>query len=209
MKTTAFAAALVAAGLFAPPSVAFAQADHPTVPKAGMSHATKMAAQDKTAPTRYVREAALSDMFEVAAGKLAITRARSNDVKDFARMMVKDHTESTKMLKDAIEQSKIGIKPPTKLDAAHQKKLDQLKSVKDANFDRRYMDMQVKAHTLALSLHQDYAVKGKVEPLKDAAGKIADTVKHHLEVAREVASKVATPSTSNTNPTTGLPRKGA
>ena len=209
MKITALSAALVAAGLLAFDAGGFAQAPVGTVPKSQMSHATKAAAQDKTAPARYVRDAAQTDLFEVEAGKLAITRARSNDVKDFARMMVKDHTETTEMLKDALAQSKLGIKPPTKLDASHRKMLDQLKGASATSFDRRYMDMQVKGHDLALSLHQDYATKGKADALKDAAGKIADIVKHHIEVAREVASKVAGSPASSRNPTTGLPRKGA
>jgi len=148
-------------------------------------------------------------MFEVQAGKLAITKGRNNDVKDFARAMVKDHSDSTKKLKDAIAEAKLKTKPPTKLDAAHQKMLDQLKTASASRFDRMYMDMQVKGHNQALALHKGYAAKGDVTQLKTAAGEISDVVQHHIEMANKVASEVAPPTASNSNRTTGLPRKGS
>ena len=209
MRWIGLSAALLAAGVLASGGGTFAQAQLGTQPKSQMSPTTRAAAQDKGVTSRYLRDAAQTDMLEVEAGKLAITRARSNDVKDFARRMVKDHTDSTKMLKDAVEASKTSVKLPTKLDAAHQKMLDQLKKASAASFDRRYMDMQVKGHKQALALHQGYAAKGAAGPIKDAAGKIAEVVKHHLDLAQQLASKVATPPASSFNPTTGLPRKGA
>jgi putative membrane protein len=43
----------------------------------------------------YVANAAIADMYEVEAGKIAQQRAKRADVKAFAAMMVKDHTATT------------------------------------------------------------------------------------------------------------------
>jgi putative membrane protein len=200
---------LIAAGILFADIAAFAQTNVGTQPKPEVSPATRSEAQTKSSTTRYIHDAAMTDMFEVQAGKLAITKGRNNDVKDFARAMVKDHSDSTKKLKDAIAEAKLKTKPPTKLDAAHQKMLDQLKTASASRFDRMYMDMQVKGHNQALALHKGYAAKGDVTQLKTAAGEISDVVQHHIEMANKVASEVAPPTASNSNRTTGLPRKGS
>src|SRR3954462_15124310 len=46
----------------------------------------------------FVTAAATSDMYEVAAGKLAAQRAHSPEVKEFARKMVAAHTKTTATL---------------------------------------------------------------------------------------------------------------
>lgn len=42
--------------------------------------------------TSFVRQAALSDMYEIQASQLAQTKATSADVKRFASRMIADHT---------------------------------------------------------------------------------------------------------------------
>jgi putative membrane protein len=175
----------------------------------GTAVAQATTSPSNTETTRYVRDAAIADKFEREAGQLAIVRGRAVEVKDFARMMVSDHSSSSSKIKDALKEAKSAIKPPTKLDAEHQKKLDQLKKASEANFDRMYMDMMVKGHNQALALHQGYANKGGVAPLRQAAGEIVPVVQKHLEHANKIASAVASPSVGTHNSTTGLPRKGS
>jgi putative membrane protein len=176
---------------------------------AAIAQATKPATSTKSETQRYVNEAAMTDKFEREAGQLAIVRGRAVEVKDYARMMVSDHNSSSDKIKDALKDANSNIKPPTKLDAVHQKKLDQLKGASEANFDRTYMDMMVKGHTQALALHRGYAGNGDVATLKKAAGEIAPVVQKHLEQANKIASVVSKPSSETHNSTTGLPRKGS
>jgi putative membrane protein len=207
--TGSWAVVLAAAGILAFDIGAFAQTQHGTQPKSEMSQTTKSEAQDKSATSRYIRQASMSGMFEVEAGKLALIKARNNAVKDFARQMVNDHTDWNKKLENAVAEGKVATKPAAKLDAEHQKKLDQLKSADTARFDRLYMDTQVKGHNQALALHKGYAANGDVEPLKNAAGELVPMVQHHLDMANKVASGIASPTATNSNRTTGLPRKGS
>jgi putative membrane protein len=108
-------------------------------------------------------------------------------VKDFANEMVKDHTESTQKLETAAEAQNLKLSPPSKLDADHQQKMDQLKNAKGDAFDKSYMQIQLDAHQKALDLHQQYAKSGDNAQLKQVAGEIAKVVSHHLDEAKKIS----------------------
>lgn len=139
-------------------------------------------------PANYVQTSGMSDLFEVEAGKLASRRARNGEVRSFARMMVKDHTASTRKIRDAVAASNLGIQPPTALDPQHQEKLTELRSASRAEFDRLYMEGQVEGHQEALKLQQSYGESGGDPNLKAVASQLAPIVQHHLDEAQTILS---------------------
>lgn len=139
-------------------------------------------------PANYVQTAGMSDLFEVEAGKVATRRARSSEVRSFARMMVKDHTESTGKIRSAVRSSNLGIQLPAALDPQHQEKLAALRSVPRAEFDRQYMEGQVEAHQEALKLQQSYGESGGDPNLKAVASQLTPIVQHHLDEAQTILS---------------------
>ena len=134
----------------------------------------------------FVTKAASTDMFEIAAAKLARKMATSKDVKDFAAMMIKDHTKSTMALKAAIKDSGQDLAPPAELPPEMQAKLDKLMATDPAGFDKAYMDSQVDAHKTALGVMKGYAAGGDVAQIKAFASVTADTVHMHLDHAKMV-----------------------
>ncbi len=133
----------------------------------------------------FVENAARSDMLEIRAGKLALGRSHDPAVKDFAREMIKAHTETTRALKAHLPP---GLTPPAELDQRRQGMLDDLKASKPAEFDKRYIDQQVAAHQEALTLMKGYAAHGDRTRLKAAAAKAVPIVEHHLEMAKQLAA---------------------
>ena len=127
--------------------------------------------------------AAKSDAFEIAAAKLAETRASSADVKSFAKKMIAGHTESTAKIKAAAAKAEPPIKPDSTLTDDQNGKLDDLRKLKGEDFDTAYISGQVAAHKDALSLMKTYADKGEVQSLKTAAAEIAPVVQQHLDMA--------------------------
>jgi putative membrane protein len=130
----------------------------------------------------YVQKAAVGDLFEIETSRLAETQASNAKVKTFAEMMVADHTQSSQKIAAAA-----GTTLPTKLDQQHQDQLAQLQKASGADFDRSYIELQVKAHTDALQLHQDYAANGSDPKLKAVAAEIVPVVSHHLDEAKRLA----------------------
>jgi len=135
----------------------------------------------------FVQKAALSDMYEVEAGKIASQKGQSDTVKNFGQMMVDAHSKTTKELKDIVASNNIKVDLPNKLDSKHQKLIDDLKAASDADFDKTYAKQQVDGHQDAVSLFDAYSKKGDNAPLKAFAQKTLPVIQQHLEEAKKLA----------------------
>jgi putative membrane protein len=131
----------------------------------------------------FVKEAATSDMLEIAAAKIAEDKGNAEE-KKFAAQMVTDHTKTTSDLKGLVSGGAVKAEIPSMLDSSSQKKLDKLKDTKPADFAGEYDPMQVSAHKDAVSLFERYSKSGDNAKLKDWAGKTLPTLQHHLQMAQ-------------------------
>jgi putative membrane protein len=142
------------------------------------------------APTTadFVKEVATSDMFEIAASKLAQDKGNAPE-KTFASQMIADHTKTSTELKGLVTGGKVKVELPTVLDSSHQSKLDKLKGESGKDFSADYDSQQVSAHKDAVSLFERYAKGGDNADLKDWASKTLPALKHHLEMAENLKKK--------------------
>ena len=138
----------------------------------------------------FVKTVAISDMFEIQSGQLAADKAQNGDVKSFGQEMVDDHSKTSEDLKELIKDEEIKVELPAKLDDEHQAKLDKLKGLSGNQFDKTYVQMQVKAHEKAVSLFEAYAAAGENDDLKDWAEDTLPTLKEHLKEANDLNAKV-------------------
>jgi putative membrane protein len=130
----------------------------------------------------FVKEAATSDMLEIAAAKIAEQKGNAEE-KKFAAEMVTDHTKTSTELKGLVSSEAVKADIPAALDSASQKKLDKLKDAKPEDFAGDYDPMQVSAHKDAVSLFERYSKSGENAKLKDWAGKTLPALQHHLDMA--------------------------
>jgi putative membrane protein len=142
-------------------------------------------ANEAAAPD-FVTKAAMTDMYEIEAAKVALARSQNAEVKAFAQMMIDDHTKSTNNLKSAIAASGLTLTPPTALDEAHADKVQDLKDKDAADFDKAYIEDQVDGHQMALDLHQRYANDGDNAALKGFAATTAPVVQGHYDHAKQL-----------------------
>jgi len=133
----------------------------------------------------FVKEVAISDMFEIASNKLGQEKGNAAE-KTFASQMVSDHTKTSNELKELVSSGKVKAELPTTLDSAHQSKLDKLKDKSGKDFSSDFDSMQVSAHKDAVSLFERYAKGGDNADLKNWAGKTLPALKHHLEMAENL-----------------------
>jgi putative membrane protein len=134
----------------------------------------------------FVKEAAMSDMTEVAAAKLGLERGNAQE-KTFATQMITDHTKTSEELKSmAPADAKAAI--PTALDSSSQGNIDKLKNAKPDDFSSDFDSMQVSAHKDAVSLFERYAKGGDDPKLKDWAGKTLPALHHHLDMAQNLGT---------------------
>jgi putative membrane protein len=201
MKQMIFGAA---SALFLAGAAFAAPADKPghDSPKPGTNNETMSAVQDATGAVvgtvsaemtsttkGFVTAAAISDMYEVTAGKVALQRASSPKVKEFAQMMVDAHTKTSATLKGILASNKINVTPPAHVDTRRQAMLDNLRGAAAGDFDHRYMVQQVAAHKEADILMRGYARDGDNPAIKAFAADTDQAVKMHLSMAQTLAKK--------------------
>lgn len=137
----------------------------------------------------FVTNAAISDMYEIEAGKLASTMAKNADLKKFGQQMVTDHTKMSAELKTAVASAQ-GVTLPTAMDERRQGMIDNLKQAGD-KFDEVYQEQQVAAHGEALTLARTYAEAGDNAALKAHATKGAPMIENHLQMVRAMGGQAA------------------
>jgi putative membrane protein len=136
----------------------------------------------------FVTEAARGDMLEIETGKLAQQQASDPMIKQFANQLITDHQKTTDELKALVQSGKVKVNLPTALDKSHQSKLDKLRGLSGANFDKEFDDMQRSAHKDAASLFERYGKGGENNDLKAFALKTLPTLQHHLKMAEDLQS---------------------
>lgn len=136
---------------------------------------------------KFMQEAAVGGMAEVAMARVAVERASSEAVRDYARKMIEDHTRANEELMQ-LASSK-GVTLPTAPDAKHQQMLTRLGAMSGAEFDREYVRQAgVKSHEKMLKLVQNHSRKGRDADARAFAAKMTPAVQMHLDMARQLSA---------------------
>lgn len=133
----------------------------------------------------FVKEAAVSDMFEIQSSQLAAERS-DDATKTFANQMISDHQKTTSEPKDMVDSKKVNAAIPPEMDAARKKMLDKLGGLNGVDFSKQYHRDQVNAHKDAVSLFKRYARGGRNQALKSWAASTEPTLEHHLQMAKDL-----------------------
>ena len=145
-----------------------------------------VSAATTTSTEGFVKEAAMGDMYEIQAAKIALQRSHRDDVKAFAQKMIDAHTGTTGKLQGIVSADSIAVAIPTALDSRHKSMIDNLTGASDTDFDKRYIDQQEMAHNEAETLFKNYADSGDNTDLKQFAANTAPVIQQHLDMAREL-----------------------
>ena len=141
------------------------------------------------ADQNFAVNAADAGMTEVQAGQLAVQKGMEKDVKDYGKMMVKDHTEAADKLK-AIAAGK-NITLPATVSADMQKHLDDLQAKSGKDFDKAYMNMMVDDHKKVISAFEDESKNGSDADLRAFADSTLHTLHHHLDAAEKCSKMMS------------------
>lgn len=134
--------------------------------------------------TKFAVNVADAGMFEVAVSQLALTNASAVNVKNFAQMMIDDHSSALNELKAAAAKKNISL--PDTISNDKQKKYDEFTTKIGVDFDKAYVSYMTDAHKDAIDAFQKEADKGNDPDLRSwAAGKSA-TLQHHYEVIKGI-----------------------
>ena len=133
----------------------------------------------------FANAAAASDAFEIASSELALQKAQSAEIKQFAQMMIDGHRASTDKLKSALAGMDGAPAPDPTLTAEQELAMEQLRAASGAAFDQAYAAAQVDGHQKALALLETQA-SADGNPLSGFAKEMVPVVSEHLEMAKQL-----------------------
>lgn len=163
-------------------SEAFAQPTAPGAP-ANPQQAITKATVPSTAD--FLTKAAVGNKFEIESSRLALEKSKSEAVRTFAEMMVKDHGEAAVKMKRAVAEAKVSA-PPDAMDARHQALVDDLAKKEGPAFDKVYVDAQLRGHEETVALFKAYSDGGENARIKQFAKDLLPTLQKHLEQVRKL-----------------------
>lgn len=134
----------------------------------------------------FVVDAADGGAYEIAAARVALKNSSDKRVKEFAAMMIKDHTKwGNEMM--AYAKSK-NITVPDSLSNDKKDLVKKLSEKGNDKFDVKYMDNMKKDHKNDLDAFTDAETNTKDAALKTTLGKIIPGIQHHLMMATTLDS---------------------
>jgi putative membrane protein len=136
---------------------------------------------------QFLDMAAQTDMLEAHLGQMAANQAASQDVKDYANMLVTDHTGDYQQL--TALAAKDGLTVPTAIDAAHNKMIAPFEKLKGAAFDSRYLHEMIAGHTEAIGVYTKESTDAQNADVKAYASATLPTLQKHLDGAKDLAKK--------------------
>jgi putative membrane protein len=131
----------------------------------------------------FMNKAASGGMMEMQLGEMAEQSSKSQGVKNFGIMMVKDHTKATAELRTLAAKKDISL--PSVVSEDHQKHINELTPLRGAEFDEKYMDMMVEDHKEDIDLFEK-ASKSEDQDISAFAAKTLPVLKKHFEAAKKI-----------------------
>lgn len=136
---------------------------------------------------QFVIQASQIGMAEVAAANVALDKAASPKVKDYAKMMAGDHMKNNAELKGLAERGYVKV---GQLDDKNTDKIETLEKASGADFDRAYMADMVQGHRAAIDLFQGATKDVQDAELKAYVNRTLPTLQKHLTAAQQIAKDV-------------------
>ena len=167
---------------------------HPLVVAAFGLSATLAYAQGGPTDPQIAAIVVTANQVDIDAGKLAESRSANKEVKDFAKLMVTDHTGVNKQATALV--TKLKVKPEENdtsksLKAGGDANLAKLKGLKGAEFDKAYVDNEVGYHQAVFdAVDKTLIPSASNADLKALLVKVRPAFVAHLDHAKMIQSKL-------------------
>ena len=126
---------------------------------------------------------------EIELARLAEQKTRSDPVRQFARQMIRDHSQTNDALGKLAEED--GVPAPDQFDAEHRHVRDALGSLTGPEFDIEYLRMQVQNHQRMAQLMEYEIGSGADAQVRDFASGALRKVFVHLAMARDLLDQIS------------------
>lgn len=141
-------------------------------------------AQDRNFTTEF----SLANKSEISLANLALARATDSSVINYAQMMITEHTDAERELRDIADDLDINLSSDS-LNAMAAALKPVLEGLSGQSFDSAYIVSQLPAHEAARSLVQGQIDSGANNQLRNYAGKLLPKIQMHHTAADTIAAR--------------------
>lgn len=135
----------------------------------------------------FLTKSAQDSLYDFASAQLAVQKAQSSNVEQYALRLMQDHATYNKQLMQLARQKKIAL--PVELDAQNRSKLARLQELKGAAFDREYIQETAKANTDDVKELQRQASRAKDPQVKAFAAQFLPVQERHSQLTSALKNR--------------------
>lgn len=151
---------------------------------------------------RFLTSAAHANAAELDASRLLLERSDDVDLKNFAQLLVREHGESQRQLKQLAATKRVNL--PQGASPEDEKALDELRARSGEALNREYLQrFGVQSHRQSLALFERAANQARDPDVKRFAESMLPTLRRHLEMAERLArtpNRAVPPAVSQSAP---------
>ena len=145
-----------------------------------LAQSAKLSARDKG----FLKMAAMDNMTEAHLGQMAEHKAARSGIKDFAEMLVTDHTHAYQEL--AVLDNKLGQAIPKGINVRRDKAVERLADLKGKRFDGQFLRDEIQDHERVLAAFKHEAQHGEDQDVKAFAAQQLPSLEEHLRQAEKL-----------------------
>lgn len=146
----------------------------------------------------FVRDVMTLNRTELELSKLAQQKAQNAQVKQFAAMMVKDHTQAGQEFRTAVQQANVNL---SQMETDMERPVEgreRLAELSGAEFDREYIQTMINQHEKAIELVEEKAnqnqaagqtAQGQAQ-IQQWASKTLPVLQKHLQDAQQIEQRL-------------------
>ena len=138
-----------------------------------------------TTARHFLIVASIKNLQEISAGEQAAQKAKQPEVRAFAQMMIKDHSQAEQQLLQLAKSCGISLPP-----AATGGVKPDLLLAGAAKFDSAYVHAMSAGHGNTVQMFENYATTGKDPAVRAWARQMLPTLKMHLEHIKTIENQL-------------------
>ena len=142
----------------------------------------------------FVKKAEDGDIKERNIARVVVEKSQNKDVKDYAQMLVDDHTKDLRRVVDLMNQK--GMSQPKNLPEVKHEALGKLERLSGGDFDREIVNTMVEDHKKDITDFQKAVNAAQDEDVKYYAMHTLPVLQQHLRKAQELQQKVSSGSST-------------
>ncbi len=137
--------------------------------------------------THFLKEIDQDSNYEIETAKLALKKSASADIKQYATMLIHDHTQLKQQIKTADGVAKVTPVSATSMSLSDKASFEKLKLMKGDSFDKAYIKGLVKGNEAIQKDEKSEAADSSVPAVKKLATHSAAMDTKHADKAKQLA----------------------